>query len=351
MPTIRPAERADLPAIASLMERHLLRRPLPGGDTQRFLRATLFDGPWADEELPSLVATDGEGRVVGFIASQPRSFSIDGRAARAVCCSHLVVEPESRSSGAGIALVRGLLSGPQELTWSDSGVEVVVRLFRLLGGHPDHSRACDWMLVLRPGRWLRRIVSQAMRGRRLRRDLVPVGALPAQAAGRWRRERAPAEVTSEEAGAAELVAHLPEVTRGVRLRPDYSEARLEAQLALVRSAGRPVVSRLVRVGDKVAGWYVYELATDRASRVLQVATRENGADAVLESLVRDAAERGAPALAGRLEPGLELALQRRFATLGIVRRPIVHSRDPEVRAAIASGSALLTRLDGEWWVL
>jgi hypothetical protein len=66
-------------------------------------------------------------------------------------------------------------------------------------------------------------------------------------------------------------------------------------------------------------------------------------------LVDDARARGSAVLSGRFEPHLRTALSRRSAVLGIARFPLIHSRELEVRAMLATGSSLLTNLDGEWF--
>jgi hypothetical protein len=52
--TIRPFAPEDLDGVVALLGDHLPNRP--AADLARFLRATLLDDPWADPELPSLVA-------------------------------------------------------------------------------------------------------------------------------------------------------------------------------------------------------------------------------------------------------------------------------------------------------
>ena len=43
--------------------------------------------------LPSLVATEEEEAMVGFIASRAHRLRLGNRDLRAACCSHLVVDP------------------------------------------------------------------------------------------------------------------------------------------------------------------------------------------------------------------------------------------------------------------
>jgi hypothetical protein len=52
-------------------------------------------------------------------------------------------------------------------------------------------------------------------------------------------------------------------------------------------------------------------------------------------------------LTGRAEPHLQLALTRRFALLGYAREPAIRAKSPDLAAALATSSSLLTRLEGE----
>src|SRR3954447_11945555 len=230
MADIRPLEAGDLPAVAALMRAHLGG----WGDDEAFLAATALEHPWADPEIPSLVAIE-DGRVVGWIAAAVRRLRFEGREVRGVCCSHLVVDPASRSSAAGALLLGRLLAGPQELTWSDSANDPVLRMWRVYGGQIDHSRACDWMLVLRPLRWLTGIAAAFPRRRAATRELVPVAAFPFQALGARRgtaRDPDP-EITGEDAGPAEVAESWPGLTRKRRLQPEYDQAFLDHLFSLI----------------------------------------------------------------------------------------------------------------------
>jgi hypothetical protein len=82
--------------------------------------------------------------------------------------------------------------------------------------------------------------------------------------------------------------------------------------------------------------------------VIHVAADQRRIDAVFGELLADARERGCVAMSGRLDPHLEDPLRTRAAAVGFARRTLLHSRDPEVAAVLASSSSLLTQLDGEW---
>ena len=71
--SIRPLDVEDLDAVAGLYE-SVLRSgsdtPAPG--LREFFQRVLATHPWVDEDIPSLVATDTKGHVVGFIGSHVR---------------------------------------------------------------------------------------------------------------------------------------------------------------------------------------------------------------------------------------------------------------------------------------
>ena len=107
----------------------------------------------------------------------------------------------------------------------------------------------------------------------------------------------------------------------------------------------------MRLNGSPIGWYAYLPRRAAASRVLCLAGTERHLDLVLGELVEHARGGGSRVLAGRLEPHLDGPLRRRLAAIGIVRDSVLHAADPELRAALATGSALLTQLDGEWFLV
>ena len=345
MTEIRDLRADDLPAVGALLDRLL---PGWGGD-RGLLAATMWDHPWADPEVGSLVATDADDGVIGFIGVQARRLRHGDRILRGACCSHLVVDPQRTTGPAGALLMGRLLAGPQDLTWSDSANEITVRIWRTFGGELDHVRACDWMLVQRPLGWAGTLAWSLLRHQRIGRQRVPVGVLPM---GMFRRgaEAPPDDLVAADASPAEVVEQLSAWTPRTLLRMDYDEAHLEHLLDLVRGRLGEPVSRIVRLGGRPVGWYVYVPRRTTASRVLHLAGVDRHLGLVLGELLADARRRGTRVLAGRLEPHLEKPLRERMAAIGLARRPVLHARDPELRAELTTGSALLTRLDSEWFV-
>ena len=349
MTEIRPLERSDLPAVASLMAARL---PAWNRD-ESFLAETLIDQRWAAPELPSLVAVDGEGAILGFIGAQVRRLRLDDRVLWGVCCSHLVVVDDRRAGPAGALLLRRLLAGEQDLTWTDTATDGVIRMWRTFGGDIDHARSLDWMLVLRPLRWARDVLMTRVRRRGPVGRLAPARAVPFHAVGPRLAPHTfpspPADVHGADATAAEIAGSLDDLTRDLRLFVDYDAAVLDQLFTLIEAEADPLVRRLVRRGDVVIGWYAYLLRRGGASRVLHVCGRAPEMEAVVGELVDDARGRGSAVLTGRLEPHLGTALSERSAVLGFARCPLIHSRELEVRALLATDFSLLTDLDGEWF--
>jgi hypothetical protein len=343
---IRSLRPDDLPRVVELLDALL---PDWGGDIE-FLRATLLDHPWADPEVTSLVAADDDGRMTGFIGAQVRRLRFGDRELRGVCCSHLVVEPQRRAGAAGALLVGRLLNGPQAATWSDSASDTVARIWRTYNGELDHSRACDWMLVLQPARWIASWIKATLRREALGRDVTPVGSFPFHTVARRRLLATPADAEGEDASAKQIVEALPQLVAGKRLYVDYDAQHLDYLLSQIRSHSGEVVCRIVRLRDRPIGWYVYLPRRARASRVLHLSGSPRHVDAVLGELIQDAMRRGVHVLAGRLEPHLDQPLQRRLAAVGLARSPVIHVRDAELRATLAGQASLLTQLDSEWFV-
>jgi hypothetical protein len=348
MTEIRSLECEDLPAVAAM-----LRANLPGwSEDEHFLAVQTIDHPWADESFPSLVAVDGAKNIIGFIGAQVRRMCLDGASVRGICCTQLAVDSESRNTAVGAFLLKRMVSGEQVLTWSDSSTDPVVRMWGAFGGHTDASRACDWMLVLRPVRWVGGALGALTRRRSAGRELAPVAALPFQAASRRIRPSThpypPDDVVSEEAATAALVESLPAITNGIRLWVDHDEAHLDHMFReLERFYETPVVRRLVHRQGRPIGWYAYVDLSGRVAHVLHLAANVREADAVLGELAAHARDTGTSVLAGRAEPHLVGPLSRRFAVLGFARHPVMHEKEPKTAAILATGSSLLTRLDGE----
>ena len=349
MTEIRALESADVPAVAALVAARL-----PGWTYGReLLFESLLEHPWADPELPSLVAVDESGEVLGFMGAYVRRLRFDDRTLRGVCCSHLVVADDPRVGLAGTLLLRRMLLGPQDISWTDSATDTVVRdvggfrrVPRLpaLGGLDAGAAAASLAAEHDRDQGPRR-APRTRRGAGRGAAVPGGGSAPAprrvpRPRGRGRREGC---------RAAEIAAVLPEVSRELQLRVDHDDAYLEDLFGQVRRALGSLVTphRLPgRAPDRLVcvrpapGW--------RQPRASRFGGRAD-ADDVLGELVEHAQAGASAVLTGRAEPHLRSALEHRLAALGFARQPVLHVRDVEIRALLATDRALLSHLDGEWF--
>jgi len=153
--------------------------------------------------------------------------------------------------------------------------------------------------------------------------------------------------------AAGLFIPVTRVECSFRGRPRYDDAHLTwlfAELECANVGGR-LVRRLVIADDgRPAGSYVAYVEPHGIAEVVQLAAAEPDVPLVLDHLVNDAARGGAVELRGRFEHHLLPALRRRRCRLVPIDWAMLYGRDAELLAAVHGGRALLSRLDGEWWM-
>ncbi len=359
MSEIRPLRRGEIPQIAALyrfVDRSDWR--IPPEEVPVWFERTLYGHPWVDPEIPTLVYEDDSGEILGFIASHVRRMRFDGRTIRMGAAGPLIAHPKVRNRGVGALLWRRYLAGPQELTVTDGASDEMRQIFELIGGHMLHPSCIAWARIYRPFGF---VGDRALHARLWPREHVKVPArrvwspLDSAATHTMHYFRAPTspETTSEPLTPALLVEHLPVVTRSMRLFPDYDKAFVEwlfAEQHYNRTWGRPV-RRLVRGLDgQVLGWYICFLAPAGSCQVLQLAAQRRQAGAVLDDLFAHAIAGGGTAIQGRLEPQLLAPLAHRGAVFRYSPRSLVYTRHDDLLGVLMSGRALLTRLEGEWWM-
>jgi hypothetical protein len=353
---IRPLERADLREATALFELAMgsgAGRARP--NLVEVFERTLFDNPWADPDLPSLVAIDGHGRIIGFIAAEVRRMRFGEETVRAVWGQHLVVEPAARRFAVGAVLLNRLLEGPQDATLTDSASDVVRQMWGKLGGETLYLHGIHWVSVFRPWRVAARLAGARTRPRlrvALRKAAVALDGATEVAAARYLEPAAPTDDTAVPLTPAALLDVLPAVTKRLTLYPDYDEAFLEwlfEELVKDERRGRLVANLVNTRSGRPLGWYVYYLRPGWRSEVMQVAANERDAGRVLDHLLGHAYAHGSAALRGRLEPGLAEAILQRRCLLWHRGGALVHSRHSELLCAIHSNQSLVSRLEGEWW--
>jgi hypothetical protein len=353
MATIRRFEPDDALEAAKLFHVVSPHSPWPSVEhLAQYMRGVLFEGPWCDPEIPSWVAVEN-GRIIGIESIVPRPMMHGKRPIRAAVSCQSYVHPDHRGL-AGIQLMRALWNGPQDVTIADGATLMAARLWEGMGGLVSPMHRLSWIRPIRPARSALAYAASRRRGLRWLDTLGrPFAAAADACVMRIPPLHCRPRLHEEELDTAKLLAGFEELGQQFAFRPVYDYGTLDwllGQIAAKRRHGR-LQGRLVRDADgKIAGWFLYYLNTG-LSRVLQVMARKDATRAVLEHLFRHAADHGAVALEGRIEPRFTFDMgnmQCLFHSSGELT--LLHARDPAVMASLMHGDAFFTRTEGEWWL-
>ncbi len=356
MGRIRTLVKDDLPAIVGLHQK-LFRGSdkIAARDLESYLHDIFFNHPWADDALESL-AYEHDGRLIGCMGVMPRRMVFNRQPILAAISHNFMVEPECRTTLAGVHLLQRFFGGPQELSLAE-GNRLSRRVWQGLGGATSWFYSLRWTRPLRPvGYVLHRLRNRSGLG------LLAAAAQPCcrLADAVLRRmalspfHRASAHTLGDDLDNETLIKQLPAFAGDRPLRPDYDDRSLTWLWEILRRRqGHGVLRKHVvrNTQQTIIGWYVYYLKPDGVSEVLQVTARPDSAVDVLDHLFDDAEARGALAVSGQLDPALMEPLSDRqcfFHHGGSWL--LMHARRPELLRAMDRGDAFFTRLDGEWWI-
>ena len=358
MPMIRMLSERDVPGVAALFTRvYPIHRWNSQVACEAYFREMLFHNPWRDLELPSWVAEE-DGGISGCYAVMPRPMLFRGRKIRVAVGCQFMVDPGKRSSMTALQLAQACLSGPQDLTLADGANEQVRRGWLGIGGAAPLLYGLHWTRPLRPARFLlSQLEEHAVLSPLLTHAARPLGAVADGLATRLRPNRfyrETSEIAEDALDPATMLAHLPVALGGCALQPVYdarSLAWLLEQAARKTLQGR-LRARAVRDPERrLIGWYLYYLRAGGISEVVQIAALGGSFDSVLQRLLTDAWRNGAAAVRGRLDPRFARELSHRHCWLRTDGTwTLVHTRHPEIMAALQQGEAFLSRLEGEWWM-
>lgn len=353
---IRPLEKRDIPKVAGLWQywfRDKTFTPAPG--LEAFFERIYFENPWTDPDIPSLLAEDDDGRVLGFLGSTVSRLKYKGQDIRLGCCFPPFLDPELKPTTVATFLIRKYMAGPQELTITDGGHVRYERIWETLGGEIAQLPNIRWTKFFRPfafgvehtiGRSLRPFkgVAKGVAG--------GVDALAERLPQTFTRVNEVA-TQGEALSPQKLLEHLPEIAGSLKLYPAYDQALLAWQFGEMAKITSQGVFRPTLVRDREGwflGWYIYYCNPGKLSRVFQIAARKGCMDKVVDHLFYDAKQGGAAALLGRMEAKLRAPLATRGCLLHQSGSLLMlYSRDPELRRTATSDKALLSRFEGESW--
>jgi hypothetical protein len=367
MSSVRPFTKNDIPQVVKLFQKVFFNngQTAPSSSNlEAYFEETFFHSPWtergteerAEEEIPSLVYETGDGFIIGFIGIIPRRMLLHGRPIRAATSMHFMVEPGGRSTLAGVQLLKTFFSGPQDLSLTDSAGAVGRKIWEGLGGDTALSYSINWTRLLRPSRYVLRLLARKNRLLRLfavaLRPLCPIVDAMASRALPHRFGKPVAPLQATDLDQETLLAGITQLPSGYAVRPDYNPDSLFWLLAKADQLARPGELRKIALHNadgELVGWYLYELSADGFGEVLQIVGRRKSFGEVLNHLFYHGWRNGAIALSGRLDPKFaqEFSDKNCFFNCG-GPWTLTHSKNPEILQAIYQGDLFLTRLEGEW---
>ncbi|MYZ49551.1 hypothetical protein [Propylenella binzhouense] len=355
MSEVRSLVPGDIPAVARLFQKTFRDGSAPSPALEDHLAEIFLQHPWQDPELVSKVAAGADG-VTGFIGVLPARMRFAGRTVRAAVAGSLMVEAPDADPTAGARLVRSFVSGPQELSITETANDLSRGLWDRLRGVTIPAGAFDWLKPLKPAGFLTALAAEVVPAFGPLRHLArPVDAPLAAWFGRGARRPAPSRRGARAvapAGPAEFAEAVLSLARSYALAPDWDQGSLSWFLGQSEHKDRfgPTVRRIV-VEPRGAeiGAFVYHGRPRGIARVLNLFASPGDEMRVVSALIEEARAAGHAGLRGRGDPRLLDALARHNAILFHRASLIVHSKDRALIDAIAAGDALVTGLAGETW--
>jgi hypothetical protein len=351
---VRACTPDDIPAVAGLFQRTFRdARVAAPASLIAYLRELHFAHPWRDPALASKVFV-ANGAVGGFIGILPLRLTFRGITVRAAVASSLMVEDPQQNPLAGARLLRAYLSGPQDVSLSDSANAVSRGMWERLGGKTAPTESMEWVRPFRPFATALALGAEFVPPLR---HAWPIASLADGIASTIKRDllpMRPAEATAPDTDASddELIRLIPELAAAYEVRPAWEPATLGWMLAHAAGKNRhgPITRRIVRGKDgRPLGCYIYYGRRGGVAWVLQLLARPDAIEPVLDNLLAGAFALGCVAVRGRTQARLLDPLQRRHCVFLHRSATVVHSHDAELVAAIRGGEALVTGLTADAW--
>jgi hypothetical protein len=354
MSTIRPLTHADVPAVAGMFQRILRKARAPANPALETYLAELFlDAPDHDPQIPSHVYVREDERVSGFVGVLPLPMSVEGKPIRAALCGTLMVDGHAQDPFAGARLMRAFLTGPQDISLTETANDVSTDMWRKLRGTilPDHS--LEWLRVLRPAAFLAEMAAGT--GARVLSPLTrPLDALARRGKPRWFSMAEPplGALPNVDADEETTAALFRAFTEDFAVQPLWERETLQRMISHSRRKalyGGMVRRQVLARNGKSVGLFLYYGDPGRIGRVVQVLAAPGQAGAVIDSMLAHAHERGMAALRGRTMPALLQAMLGRPFLFLHASSSIVHARDPALVEPFVAGRAFFNGFAGESW--
>jgi len=348
----------DLPAVIDLHNRVFGNlKSYPPEAVRSFFSDIFFRHPWKRGSNSGFVHEENDGLITGFLGSLRRPMRMRGKVIQMAISNNFMVDPASRSTLAGVQLLRTFFAGPQDVSVAE-GNPLSRKVWEGLGGSVAYPYSMSWTFALQPSRFVVLALREQGLPPTLASTLRPIAGLLDSILFRlrWGPFRiADPRFLGTPLDVRTMLDRLPAFAGDCELQPEYDRTSLEWLLNLVRRRQGlgELRMRAVDGGSKgIVGWYLYYLKRGGKGQVLQLAADPQSREEVLDHLLDDARRNGAVALSGQVEPRWLAALSQKRSCLFTQTRSwmLVHARDPTLVQPFHRGDAFLSRLEGEWWI-
>lgn len=360
MSKVRTFENSDVDDVANLFQR-LLRKTSESAseDLKSYFRQLFLDHAPAEPAYRSRVHLRDDGSLSGFIGVLPVSMDFEGRQITALDCGNFACDDRDTDPFAGARLLRDVLSGPQDLSFTETANDVSTEMWRSMRATVLGPYSLGWVRVLHPVSFALEAASKHLRPVKLIRPLgrtLDKIALSATRKSSWlsyasKPGKADAFVTKEMTD-AEFAAHLPGLIRQFTLKPNWGQSELEMMLSHAsnkRNYGDRFQRAVQNRAGKVVGLYLFYGRKGGIGRTIQIVSEAGHESVVIDCLFRDAFEQGLVAVRGATQPNLLQAMIGKKCAFVPSSSTIVHTRDQSLLEAMNSGRAFINGLAGEGW--
>ncbi|MCY2954884.1 MAG: hypothetical protein NTU53_23380 [Planctomycetota bacterium] len=321
-----------------------------------YYKQVLFNNPWRDDDLPSLVYRTSDGSVSGFLGVIPRLMYHRERRIRVAVAHRLMVASGSQASYVAASLVRRFLSGRQDLSISDGANDAGKRIFEAAGAVTSLLYSLNWIRPLRFCRYGMHLLAKKWRP-----ALIAAAVAPACGPLDWALSRFlnGSFMQKDPQGIVSLIDDdslldcIDRFSKRRSLRPLYDCTTLRWMLNKLRANRERGDLRgfVIKSQDGTPmGSCLYYVRPDRSAEVLQLAAAGTSTIDIFGHLLRQAFNDGCVCLFGRLQPELAEYLWRHNCILKRGSWALVHAADREIINSIMCGDAFLSGLEAELWL-
>ena len=356
MELIRQFQFEDTQPVAQLFQKVFRHTDAPAPPSLTSYFADIYlNNPWRDDEINSLVY-ERNGIISGFLGAIPFPMKVNDKLIRAAIGGNYMIDPEHPNPLAGIKILKTLLSGPQDVTYSDTATATARNIWIGLGSATIQLYSMQWLKVLRPLQFASVMSTRNTTLSPLASLVHPLASIVDYSLSAIHKSPFHLKKTilkAEELSLDIFIQAIGQFSAHDSLKPAYTKDTLA--WLLKRAEDKKEYGSLKanvlfnNIGD-IQGWYLYYPNSGKLGHILQLGAKQQTVDAVLSHLFADAHQEGSLALAGRIEPKFIQAFSLHQCIFTYRNSSlVVHSKNEDILNALYRGDAFFTRLEGEWW--